>query len=356
MKQSAIGLNIHVGYVQNWGGLLSRLDQLQPLVNLCHIDNPDQMGRVRELQQRYPQTQLIVRMYTENPKEGDYHLAGDQQGYRMAPGEFVRQYAELGRGGLILNAQNEPSGYEQLDRLTAWHGAALVAADQLEVRLAGPAFGMGHPALGSPDDNEWTSALVPLLKGYGYRRAAHWLNLHEYALRDREPNNYHMGRFRRMAALCERLKIAMPNVVVTEWGVDRGGQGSGYKGQGLDGPGYADWLVDAYAIYRLWVNTGVIKGLCIFCYGNSGGWETFDVEPDGDFWTRFLGRVPRVDRAEPTPSPEPQPTPTPEPEPTPSPEPEPEPPAPEPAPGNGVLIRAEIDKIIAALTVIRDAL
>ena len=72
---------------------------------------------------------------------------------------------------------------------------------------------------------------------------------------------------------------------------------------------YLAEMMKAYKeVYEPWVLAGVIVGLCIFSYGNSGGWEAFDVGTDTELVNGLkIFRLLTTQEVIPVPQPDPRP-------------------------------------------------
>jgi hypothetical protein len=140
-------------------------------------------------------------------------------------------------------------------------------------------------------------------------RDQHDLGLHEYLPGG---NTDRVGRFTRVLALCHKYNIRLPRIIITEWGVDSdNGEPAklGYKARGWSAQHYLNELMRVYKdVYEPWVQAGVIVGMCLFSYGDSGGWEAFDVSRDVEFINGLnIFKLLRTNEPAPAPQPDPRP-------------------------------------------------
>lgn len=332
MSVQPFGFNIHLRYVKDIGKLHERMRTFKPSVCVVMVDdNPppkeDQTVYIQEFAARYPQTLIVARV--KHDHDAGYHLPPshnpDNREYVASPTDFLNKWGHLGRNNMTLYALNEPHASEKttdadVQKLIKWCTDVVEQAVQRGVSVTIGNFGMGQPALNAAL-NEWDSRFDPLLILLSKYRDSVFLGAHEYG--PEEP--FQWGRLLFMMARCRKLGIQPPRMVITEFGVDATtDKRNGYKAREWSGDFYMRQMVDVYKhVYMPLVDQGVVKGTCLFSYGNSGGWQSFDVEDDKAFFdtletvigsgslkpTRPIPPITTPDTPPPPPTPAPIPTP-----------------------------------------------
>lgn len=330
-----IGVNAHIRYIKDWTLFAERMVDLRPAAIVAMVDKDEHIPYVLKLADDLrPIGTLVVGRVWVADIEGQFHLKpaapGDERKYIVSPADALNAWGVLGdrgkRDNVSLYLMNEPSGYnaDWRARLCDWWGEAFQLATARHISLVGPNFATGHPEL-TADGLEWTPDLDRLLHEFGASNL-HYLGLHEY-LPGIGVNN-RVGRVQAVINRCNRLGIKPPRVLITEAGYDSDGkdQHNGYKSRNMSGTAYANIMIETWK--RDYEPLKVVLAMCVFSYGDSGGWGNFDTEPDAPFWAfmtnhaplKKTGPLPPVGM--PTPAPEPAPLPIPLPPPAPTPEPE----------------------------------
>lgn len=317
------GYNIHLRYVKDIGKLYERMAATRPAVCVVMVDaktRPDQEDQTPYIQQfaaRYPDTLIVARV--KHDHDAGFHTPpqNDPQNrpYIASPNDFLNEWGHLGRNNMTLYALNEPLANEEttdadVERLMLWCVTTITEAVRRGISLTVGNFGMGQPALNKAL-TEWDTRFDPLLILLSKYRDTIFLGLHEYG--PDEP--FAWGRINFMLKRCEELKIPPPRVVITEFGVDAtASTRNGYKAREWSGDYYMRRLIDVYnRIYMPLIDKGIVKGTCLFSYGNSGGWQSFDVENDAAFF-ETLDTALKAGSFKSKPVEIPTPTPTPQPE------------------------------------------
>lgn len=297
MSTQPFGFNIHLRYVKDIGKLHERMAALKPSVCVVMVDdNPppkeDQTVYVKEFADRYPNTLIVGRV--KHDHDAGYHLPppNDPQNrpYIASPNDFLNKWGHLGRGNMTLYALNEPLASEKtsnsdVEKLLLWCITTVSEAVRRGISVTIGNFGMGQPALNS-GLNEWDARFDPLLILLSKHRDSVFLGIHEYG--PEEP--YQWGRILFMLARCRKLNILPPRCIISEFGVDATtDKRNGYKARGWSGDFYMRQMIDVYKhVYMPLVDQGILKGTCLFSYGNSGGWGSFDIEDDKAFFDTLI--------------------------------------------------------------------
>ncbi len=304
---TAWSVNAHLGYIKDWPKFIERMRRLNPAVILAYIDDMAQDAKIYELKSALPDTKVIARIKEDkfltanNLSDGGFHLEGGDGGYRMSPASFLNRYGRLGQGGLVLYALNEANGYGDEARLVTWVLELIDLADARNISLCLINFATGHPA---ERDDQWMhrkegensgATFDPILIRLANSNT-HFMGLHEYL----PGEGWRVGRLWKMVRRCRALGINTPRCIITEWGVDAThGEKSGpngYRSRGWTSIVYFSALNNIYfAWLKALVDSGILLGMCIFSYGNSGGWVAFDIENDKDFNELMITQAPRIE-------------------------------------------------------------
>lgn len=283
--QSLIGMNAHLPYLRDWSLFIARMQALNPALMVGYIDNMNDAKLITRLREALPSAAIVARLY--HPQDGAFHLKrADGAEWVASPSDTINWLQVLGDGGQFISLLNEPGTAENTLRLTTWLRDCMAIASGRGKRLAVANFSTGTPAI---ENGQWAEAFDPLLRSIS--GTDHALGVHEYL--PGEP--YRVGRLNAALKRCEKLNIAPPQIFVTEFGVDTdGGVTSGYKSRGWAGDVYANMLCDtARRFYLPLAQAGIFGGAAVFSYGNSGGWEAFDVEGDPAFFHTLQVNTPR---------------------------------------------------------------
>lgn len=250
-----IGLNILAQFVKDRDKLYHWLTRVRPTVVVV-MDNIDMARRIRS---QFPGCTVIYRAY--NPNDHRWHEA-------MTPAAWLDMHTPQAADGIVLQVFNEP-GFSA--PLAAWCVEVMRLAAERGIRLCLPNFAVGNP----PEDVITSGAVDDLLRAFA-RYPQHILGLHEYWTNHPVTDPpYLTGRFRAWLERAEQIGAAAPRIVITEHGRDRAGaRHDGWRGIGLSEDAYADMLIraqqDIYALHRI--------PTCVFCYGASDDWQSFDME------------------------------------------------------------------------------
>ena len=191
---------------------------------------------------------------------------------------------------LYTNNEPHPSGAQ---KWAEWTVTAMQRADYLGRRLC-----VGNWSVGTPEPDTWLAEWRPVLSSL--QGTDHLLGLHEYQAMswgwDFTP--WLVGRYQNVLDACRTMGFACPRIVITECGMDGNlSSDKGWKTAHLTEGEYADYMADMIDLWR-WP----VVGACIFSWGNSGGWDAFDVSQAQTFQRRMVELAA-------TPTPEPPPIP-----------------------------------------------
>jgi hypothetical protein len=266
-----MSLNAHLGYA-NTSELLKTIVRLKPATVLAYLDNKSHAWILQEIEKVNPQGKLVVRMFHRD--DNRFHHPGSDGGYVMSPQTFLREHSWMQNGNRRwIQAMNEPNGYDSyVPRLNMWFSELMNLSTY---PLAVFNFGVGHP---QDQGTQWTSAFDQSIKTLNRFRNRDIASFHEYG-----PGVvFRIGRYRQFMKRCETLGISPIPFVITEHGADSEFSGdplNGWKSRRWSQQRYFDELMYWYnSYYKREVVNGLCKGLHIFSYGNSGGWENFDIE------------------------------------------------------------------------------
>lgn len=329
--QSRISYNVH-GNASNYkeGTLFAHLAQLKPSWILM-MNNTDAGKRIYQ-QSLVPN--VIIRWWPDD----DRHL-------KMSPQQFVN-YARQQFGGMPLWAYtNNESGFG--DDLLDWLSQVIILGT--DIRLV-----IGNFSVGTPQDTDWLKPSAQrMLKLASEHRDRVILGLHEYAggaitsgLYGGYPDNagvppgtpgglnlipkanwpksveqitrYHIGRFKFVMDACKTGNIQVPRMIITEHGFDDlpdikpwlntliktspYTQIKGWKtlqNQWAQNTWYSGTSIDkAYGEMLSWADDVVyfpapspVEAQLIFSWGDSGGWDSFDVSTATELQSYLVNRV-----------------------------------------------------------------
>lgn len=283
--QSLIGMNAHLPYIKNWAQFHTRMQALNPAMVVAYIDNLNDANLITRLQAIVPDTLIVSRLY--HPQDGAFHLKrADGAEWVASPPDTVNWLSLIAGSGRALSLLNEPGTTADVGRLCKWVIDTLKVASARGIVCCVGNFSTGTPPLAG---NEWDMGFDDILRAVS--GTPHYLGLHEYL----PGETYRIGRLAMAIRRAESIGVKPPKILITEYGVDTdGGKESGYKTRGWTGEYYATMLCDvAQRVYLPLANTGLVHGAAVFSYGNSGGWEAFDVEGDAAFFDALYTNAPR---------------------------------------------------------------
>lgn len=253
---------------------------------LLMVDNLNDLPLIAEVQRRLPTVQIVARCW--HPQDFEFHLPGADGGYKLSPARFLDFFGSLGMEGRYLYALNEPHGYTNVPELIKWTTELIQEArrrnqgktEAQKIRLCVLNFATGHPVSHENRDQMWALEYESLVRLIVQERSWVMLGLHEYS--PGEP--WRIGRLAQLLTLCTQLKIDYPRIFISEWGIDSAYDGdpqNGWRTRPITNEEheYFAHLMDFYwRLYRGWVRAGIVVGLAIFSYGDSGGWGNYRVD------------------------------------------------------------------------------
>jgi hypothetical protein len=283
MSQSVYGLNAHLKYIKNWSQFTAFAHAMNSQTIVAVIDElrPDVKQKVYDLRDALVDTQTRIIVRIVHPEDGGFFKPrADGFNYIASPTDFLNEYGEFGRGGFSLYTLNEPNGYAGIDhisRLISWVKAVITQANHRDISLTVCNWGVGHPNVAGEQWDSRFDEVLKLLSG----NHLHRLGLHEY---NPKGQGGRIGRLNAVVKRCDALGIVPPDMVITEYGFDSdGGAQNGYKSRSITASEYASTMLrDFETVYKTLAEKELLTGVNIFCYGNSGGWENFDIEDDGE--------------------------------------------------------------------------
>lgn len=279
MTPCLIGSNVAIRYLKAYDAHVSYWHEVNPVVQLAYVDKPDHVGYLREYAAALPNSLIVARV--GHPLDGGFHLAptapGDTRRYVASPNDYHNQYGDLGRvSNMWLNILNEPNGFAPPDetmRLVAWMTEYINLAIASKTKSVLFNWADHHPKIVS---GMWDGVYDSILKLMAAHPELFIMGLHLYG-----PDEI-VSALDAYIARCNFLGIKPPRVIATEFGIDStGGTQRGYK----DWPNYKDiygaWQrIQVRGSLATYFKSGLLIGLCTFQEGNSGGWESFDIEND----------------------------------------------------------------------------
>lgn len=281
MYQSPVTFNAHMNYV-TLSDVITEAKRLNPTTLLAYFDDGggwegDLNHPVRILQRELPRTRIFVRIHDKD----DHQFHTFRNGAPiMSPEAFLNKWGWLGKQGRTLQVMNEPPSYDDPETLARWLELLIPEASRRGISIAAPAFAVHHPQQSA---GEWVPRWDNVLRLLSLHNQ--FANVHEYG-----PEwiwDLRMGRFQYALARCKRIGIVPPRFYISEWGLDSlpaEPAAKGYKARGYSGAAYLEYLKAQYLKYYAdYVKSGILAGLAIFSYGDSGGWHDFNVATDSDF-------------------------------------------------------------------------
>lgn len=216
------------------------------------------------ISQRFPGKKVLGRWYVrDEARYIERGEAGADDYFRL----LLPKYHETRHDLAAIEGPNEPpcQTREQVSNLVAFLRRWISLCHDLGVAVAAPAFSVGNPA-------EWVLGMLAEVWA-----TTDYATLHEYGTRriDEEWNTYTSLRHRWLndwMAVC--LDRQMPTLLITECGIDRGGDGYRRK------PGNTPW--PEYLRQLLWYESELqedhyVEAAFVFTSGPTSTWTSFNV-------------------------------------------------------------------------------
>lgn len=310
-----IGQNIH-NSVQGADGkprALSAEEKAKRLAILERVPGGnlwmDDIDSARDEKRRHPDWLTVHRWW----RQGDGAL------YRtMSPMSFYDEYARFGDTGVVIQVMNEPTGYgaqgsqDDLEKIADWSAKLQDLFGAAGISLALPNFGEGHP------DEKRLSELDAHWLALKKWQTLHYHAVHEYGtwrgMTYDDPADkadvypWRVGRFKFTADYCQQHYGFIPNMLITEWGIDSAHDGTAYRGwrtTGMTGKAYAAALIQCVKdVY----NYPYIKRLYVYCMMNTGerntqsDWASFDTWGSDDYYAELEATKESLDMTFPLPT------------------------------------------------------
>lgn len=275
---------------------------------------------------QYPSMQVVYRQWPD-----------DDRPTRQSPASYITEMVGKvgGRSNVWLYANNE-SGFSPA--VLSWLHDVIDLAGSHNLKVV-----VGNFSVGTPEPNDWSRPdALDFLRACSDNRDHVVIGLHEYAVGvitsgfvggapdDPRHTNYipvaswpeaidsfplptlwHCGRFNFLVQTCEAKGIPVPRLLITEHGFDdvsdlkawaqtlpRDGDIKGWTTLGKAWhQWYPQWSHEqAYAEQLLYADRAIyqgtaVEGQCIFCWGDSGGWSTLDIQNAGELQDRLVQAV-----------------------------------------------------------------
>lgn len=269
---------------------------------------------------QYPSMQVIYRQWPD-----------DDRPMRQSPASYITEMAgKVGSHPNVWACSNNESGFKP--SVLSWLGDVIDLAVSHNLKVV-----VGNFSTGTPEPNDWTRAdALDFLRAASANRDHVVIGLHEYAIgvitsgfvggtpvdpshpnyipianwpaNARPLTKWHCGRFNFLVQTCEAKGIPVPRLLVTEHGFDdvsdlkawaqsipRDGDIKGWRTLGKAWhEWYPQWSHEqAYAEQLLCADRAIyqgtaVEGQLIFCWGDSGGWSTLDIQSAGELQDRLV--------------------------------------------------------------------
>lgn len=256
--------------------LWTHLEAIQPSA-LLFLNNIDWARRAKRL---LPNCTVIHRTH--------YQREGGLWEF-LSPQQFYDRHASEGAEGVVVNVLNEPSGYQIIanhQAIAAWCAQVMMLFGRAGIPVVTPNFGVGHPAENAYSDfdelwqafNDW-----PL----------HFVGLHEYwSYKGIQAGNGRVGRYLQLVNHLNAKGWRIPQIIFTEWGLDDLLDGSGLRGW-RDSRQELVYAHECREAARQHYEQPYIRGVCLYCWGNSGlpgtaeDWTSHDVSEAYELHHKF---------------------------------------------------------------------
>lgn len=263
------------------------IDRLQSAGNLFM----DDIDGARDCKRRYPNMIVVHRSW----RNDDGYLYEN-----LNATQFYDQYAKFGEQGIVVQAMNEPTGYgaqnspQDLEKVAGWSAQVMDLFGTAGHALALPNFGEGHP------HEVRLAELKALFEGLKKWKDLHYYASHEYGtwqgMTYDDPADkadvypWRVGRFKFIAEHCQKAHGFIPNMLITEWGIDSAHDGKPFRGWRTTTRTARQYARELIQCVKDVYSPDFIKALFIYVVGNTGkrntehDWWSFDVWGADEFF------------------------------------------------------------------------
>lgn len=259
-----VGLNIHAQNLQNKNKALQWLKDNNPEA-IVVLDDQDFASQAADLGIKY----VILRV-TTNDDNIHLKLRSFQEWWNAVKAKYTDKR-------LIVHFGNEPhTNFELL---------ASMSCDGMAILANGGHRGIfGNFSVGTPEFKDWDTTLRPMIETLIEYKGYHLLGIHEYWMNSPEVCiPYELGRYNALFDYYPRNSIS---IILTEFGTDYLSNLNLPKQIGIKDYDESFLLAKTKQIVNAIYAKPEVKGICYFCYGNSGGWDKYNLEGN-DFLNHF---------------------------------------------------------------------
>lgn len=280
MTARILGLNLSLDHTLDTATRDTFTRAMSAAYTVVMVNSPNDVPKIVQYQEAHPYTTVLGRLYYE--QEGGMHMppqaptdAGKR--YTVSPLDWMNVVQALGHGKGWVYLANEPDGdttdEDTLTRLVEWMEEWMYLALQRKVKTVLFNFGDRHPKI---IDGQWETRYHEILRTIAAHPELFMIGLHSYG---DDPLTEHLEA---LVQTCRALTIDPVKVVFTEMGVDtHEGSQDGYRARGWTGLQYANWIESTVnGELKSYIASGIVVGLCVFCWNANPRWVNFDVQGD----------------------------------------------------------------------------
>ncbi len=289
MTSRILGLNLSIDHTLDVKVRDDFNRAMLPAQTVVMVDAVKDIPKIIDYQKAHPYTAVIGRVHYE--LDGGMHdapKAAQDAGKRwvVSPLDWINAVGVLGQGDNgWCYVMNEPDGVHASEELKSrlvewieeWQRLAIIRG----VKSVLFNFGDRHPLI---VNGQWEARYHGILRTCAQHPDLFRIGLHSYG-----PDGL-VEHLAALVATCEELEIKPVQVVLTEYGLDTHlGSPDGYKARGWTGQQYARWKdATINGELRPYIDSGVIVGLCVFCWNANPRWGHFDVQLDKEWRETIL--------------------------------------------------------------------
>lgn len=290
-----IGIQIHPVYTQANGqtraysaqektDLDTFLLQLQPSSIIVLND----FSWAQRFVNMLPNTKVIFRK--EHPHDGAFWNLKHEDGRPYTPMDHFIGTKEHHDPRIMLNLSNEGLGkttfhddgkpdYDTIAKMTNWLVECMRLFGEAGIPLVTPNWGVGLPDIKwfKADSLEW-SLIRPLFQAFA-KWPIHELGIHTYWRKDGFVSDDYLNRPRDLALALTKLNMPVPNMQVTEYGVDAidGHPGPWMEAYGNTEEGQKEYGRLLIKGQRENLNLPFIRGIHVFPWACYPRWTKYDI-------------------------------------------------------------------------------